>query len=215
MLKTLKKYVSPLTVLAFCSAYLTLGCGGGSNQGSGNGDGTIGGKAYQKITDEGLTGSDQELKGSGSVLFKDPLGEVAGEKSISLDFLLEDGGSLALVTFADTKLQNGVKLTLTRTGKALSAALEIGTQKNDARTLSSVDASGLVTLDIDVHNAETPVHALIWNRGVTSYTSSTAAYDSEASQMQIQGNGTSPYWGIALTKGTLSKATVTEAKFVH
>jgi hypothetical protein len=216
MLKKLKKYLSPVSAAAvFCSTFLTLGCGGGSNQAGGGGDGTFGGKAYQKVADEGLSGSDQELKGSGSVLFKDPLGEVAGEKNISLSFSIEDGGSLTLTAFSDTKLQNGIKMILTRREKTLSATLEIGTQKTDPRTLSSVDASGLVTLEIDVHNAETPVHTLIWNQGVASYTSSTAAYDSEASQMQIQGNGTAPYWGIGLNKGTLSKATVTEAKFVH
>ena len=175
----------------------------------------MGGKAYQKVVDDGLSGDGQELKGSGSVLFKDPLGEVAGEKNISLDFSLEDGGSLALIAYADTSLKNGVKLTFSRSGKSLSTMLEVGNQKTDARTLSSVDASGQVSLDIDLHNVETPVHVIVWNRSVSSYTSSTAAFDSETSQMQIQGNGTAAYWGIDLVKSSLSKAVITEAKLAH
>jgi hypothetical protein len=202
------------TLVVLSSLLFAFGCGEGSKQESSGGDGTFGGKAYQIVANEGLNGSDEEIKGSGSVLFRDPLGEVAGNKSVALDFSLEDGGSLALVTFADTTLQNGSRITFVRSGATLSAGLEIGSQKTDARTLSGVDASGVMSLVIDVHNSETPLHTLVWNRGVSSYTSSTSIYDSEASQVQIQGNGIAPYWGVTLVKGTLSKASVTEARFV-
>jgi hypothetical protein len=200
---------------ALCLLTLTPACGGSSDKGSTGGDGTFGGKAYQKVSDEGLSLSDDELKGTGTVLFRDPLGEVAGEKNISLDFSLEDGGSLSLVTYADTSLKNGVNLTFSRRGSSLNATLEVGSQKTDVRTVLSQDPFSKITLDIDVHNAETPVHVMVWNRGVTSYTSSNALFDSETSQMQIQGNGTASYWGVALTKASITKAVVTEAKLAH
>jgi hypothetical protein len=190
--------------------YLGLACG--KSGGSSSGDKVLGDKAYQILADEGLTGTDQEVKGTGTVLFKDPLGETGGEKSVGLDFRLDDGGSLTLATYADTSLKNGVRVTFLRNGSTLSAIIEVGSQKSDPRILSSVDASGLITLDIDVHNGETPVHVMVWNRGVSSYTQSTTVLDTDVGQ-SILGNGTAAFWGITMAKATLTKTVVTEAKF--
>lgn len=189
-----------------------VSCSTASNAGKGRDDKTLGGKTYQIVVDDGLTGSDQELKGSGTVLFRDPLGEVGGEKNLALDFSLEDGGSLSLIAYADPALKNGVTLTFLRNGRTLNSTIEVGSQKNDPRTVGSVDASGSIQIDIDVHNTENPIHILAWSRGVNSYTDSTAAFDSEVGP-SVQGNGTAAFWGIRLVKGTLSKAVVTEAKF--
>ena len=211
MLRSMRKLrFTPRLCAVIAILYLGLACG--KSGGSSGSDKILGDKVYQILADEGLSGTDQALNGTGTVLFKDPLGEIGGEKSVGLDFSLKDGGSLTLTTNADTSLKNGVRVTFIRNASTLSAVLEIGGQKSNPRTLSSIDASGPIKLDVDVHNGETPVHMLVWSRGVSSYTQSTAVLDTEVGQT-ILGNGTAAFWGITLVKATLTKTVVTGAKF--
>lgn len=188
------------------------GCDGSSGgDAGGSTEGKLGPAPYLVVNAGDLERTEFLLKGSGSVAFKDPIGEISSKKDYALSFSLDDGGSLALVAHGDEKLQNGVEVTLSRAGSALSATLSAGGKKAVPKVLKDVDATTAMTVNIDVHNDESPSHILLWSG--SDFAEEKALLNSEEDG-PTPGQGSATFWGLVLTKANVTSATITEPKFL-
>jgi len=180
-------------------------------------EGTIGATPFLLVSESGLTFADGTLRGTGSAVAKDPLGEIKAGKSLAVAFTLEEGGSLAIKSFASNALEGGVVMTLSRKGKVLSAGLEAAGKTVDvSKTFAALDASTEVSVLLDVHNDETPAHVLAWKGDVAAPSDANALFNSEkAGDGTSPGNGKGTFWGLTLSKATVKKAVAAEAKFEH
>ena len=196
-------------------AILTLNaCSGGETSGSGAGtaEGQLGSTSYVVVDAGDLQRSATQIKGAGSIAFKDPIGAIRARKSYTVSFALEDAGSLKLAVNADEQLTNGVGVLLSRSGSALSATLSFGGASAVAKTLAGVDASSSINLTIDIHNDESPAHILIWSG--SDFASAKALLDSERDGA-TPGQGRGNYWGLVLNKGTVTSSVLAAPKFTE
>lgn len=103
------------------------------------------------------------LSGTGSVAFNDPMQSVNSGHSFTLDFSLQEGGELTLVTYASKELKNGYEVKFSRTGSEVKAHLVAdGKEQDISAAFAELDFSKTVSLTFDIHNNETPGHVLIW-----------------------------------------------------
>jgi len=188
-----------------------VGCGGGSGVGAGGrAEGKLGTAAYVVVNAGDLQRSDALLKGSGSVAFKDPIGVISSKKDYVLSFSLDDGGSLALVAHGDEHLQNGIEVTLSRAAGTLTATLSSGGKSAAPKVLGGVNAATAMTINVDVHNDESPAHILIWSG--SDFAEDKALLNSEEDGA-TPGQGRATYWGLLLTKASVTAASVIEPNF--
>jgi hypothetical protein len=192
---------------------LASACGKDSDgDDAGAATGKFAGKDYVVLEQGDLAASEAAISGSGTIAFKDPVGELGAKKDYALTFTLEDGGSLDLVAQADEKLEHGVGVSLRRTGAALSVVLAADGEEAAAKTLAGVDAAAAMTLHIDVHNDESPAHVLVWSG--TDFSEDAAALNSEADGA-TPGQGDGTFWGLRLMKASVTAADVGGAEFVE
>lgn len=187
--------------------FLFLGCGSDGSLP------TFDGKAYRIVTAGTLAASESSVSGSGSLVFNSALAQ--DDNSFRPTFTLDNGGSLSLVTNSDNLLENGNVLKFTRNGTTLTVTVKIraNTEVDISSQFTGVDASQAVTLQIDVHNDETPTHFTIWNSATTDYTT-TGIYDSEDTGPAVSGaeNGAGSLWGLILANATVTAVTLSERK---
>jgi hypothetical protein len=190
---------------------LLSGCGSDSGTAS-----VLNGTEYIVVSAGDMTRTATTLSGSGSVVIKAPLSELASKNSYRLTFTLQDGGTVSLVTNSTTSLTGGVTLKFTRTGTTLGATLLAGSGSTDVSgQFTGVDASSTLTYQVDVHNDESPSHILLWDSTVTSFTEAAARLNSEDAGLNTPGQGTGTYWGLVLSKATVTEAVLSAAKFVE
>ena len=166
---------------------------------------------------------DSGIFGSGSIAFKNPVGEVKAKKNYALEFLLDDKASVKLVTHSNEKLENGFEFAFTRAGKTLQVVTTAEGKSVDisgAGTLSSIDATQKIKVFVDVHNDETPAHVLIWNQATQDPTEENAAYNSESAEgagdsFNSPGNGAATFWGLVLSNANVTSAQIIAPKFVE
>lgn len=156
--------------------------------------------------------SSGQIKGTGSLIFNQPLGGVDAQKNFALSFRLEDGGQLGLISHANSELAGGVSVLLKREGAALNVSLAAKDQESAAVPLNGVDASALIQLRFDVHNNEDPAHILIWQEGASGYGEAEALLNSEDGP-ETPAKGSGNYWGLSLTKASVEAASVGKALF--
>lgn len=182
----------------------------------GNDNGTttlsLNGAEYVVVTEGTLQNSSSSITGTGSLVFNDPLDAIPSKHSFTLSFTLEEGGSVTLVSHATDSLQNGINVLFARNGTTLTVTLTAAGSNNDVSSaFTTVDASGTVTLQFDVHNDEEPAHLLAWTGD--EFHEEDAIFNSEEGGSETPGNGSGTYWGLILAKATVETAAVGEAKF--
>lgn len=209
-----------LLILFSSSATLLTSCGGDDDSSSDtptSKEGKVGSTDVLLLSESGLTFSGTTLTGSGSIIAKDPLGEIKDDKNLAVTFTVEDGGFVSVRAFASKTLDDGVALTLSREGAKLSAALAASGKTIDiSKAFAALDASKEVAVLVDVHNGETPAHVLAWKGGTASPSEQNALFNSEkAGDGESAGNGKGTFWGLVLSKAIVTSAAASDARFEH
>ena len=202
----------------FMTTPFVVSCGGNSSSdNSPSKEGSIGATPFLLISDSGLSLADSVLKGSGSAVAKNPLGEIKDEKNIAITFALEEGGSVSVKAFGSKTIDGAVTFTFTRKEKVLSAKFDAAGKSVDvSKNFVALDATSEVSLLIDVHNGETPAHVLAWKGDIEKPDDANALFNSEkAGDGESPGNGTGTFWGLTISKAVVKKASSGEAKFEH
>ncbi|WP_141733118.1 hypothetical protein [Oligoflexus tunisiensis] len=177
-------------------------------------EGSFAGQTYYVVEAGDLERSESLLRGSGAIVFASPLNAIASQDNFALEFTVNDGGTLGLVTHANNALEQGLTVQFERAGTELVAILNADGAGTDDHALSGIDASGPVALAIDVHNNETPAHVLIWNAVNGSWEEDAALYNSE-SDADAPGQGKALLWGLVLRDAELKSVTRSAAKFTE
>lgn len=177
-------------------------------------EGSLDGVSYIVADGSGLERSDTQLSGQGKVLFKNPLGEIGSKDDFALEFQLEDGGQLELLTHTDSAGNSGVSAVITREGAVVSIAWSAGGTVSEKKALEGIDAAGVIHLAIDIHNDETPSHNLVWDGSGNSFGEEDALSNSEE-DFASPGKGSGTFWGLNLSKATVLSASVSAPKFVE
>ena len=156
--------------------------------------------------DSELALTEETVSGTGSFVYKDPIGESSEDKSYVVSFKLADKASLELRSHTNNKLSKGVNLRFTRDGK--NVKLVYGGESEKPKTielLKNVDESKNIELSIDVHNSETPSHVLVWSSSEAKKGEESALFNSDA-DVDTREKGTGVYWGFILDNATLNSA---------
>lgn len=178
------------------AVFMLMGCGsGGSEVAPPVRVVTFQGAEVGILADQGLSASNAELKGSGTIIFRKPLPDP--DNNYLLSFSLEKQGSLSLVTNAQLGLKAPIALVFTRDGDRLDIALKDGeTEFSIEEDFPKVSATGAVTLDVDIHKHG---HVILWigsKRNEYTFTS------------EVSGS----LWGLKLNQARVTTAQVRVAK---
>jgi hypothetical protein len=113
---------------------------------------------------QGILQADGTLKGTGQVLSTQGLGQVRSARSFHLQFKLEDGGSVQLITYANTNLLEGVGIEFIREGSVLSARFfGSGVELLITDRLAQYNAAQVLNFMVDVHNDhDDAAHIFLW-----------------------------------------------------
>jgi hypothetical protein len=172
------------------------------------------GKDVITVSDQGLYVTGSSLSGSGSVVFRAPLGESGSNKGFRLQFTLADGGSIDLISHAYDNLSGGNTVRLVRSGQVLQTVLTDEGKTIIPHQLTGIAADTDLDLLIDVHNSETPAHILIWNHDAGAADDDNALFNSDAdADSSVRGYGN--FWGLSLNQASVTAASAGEARFGH
>ena len=205
------KHLHALTALALVAA---VGCKKDEDKTTDLPQGLFADQTYYVLEAEGLERNETQLQGSGALVFASPLNAIQSQDNFALEFTLGEGGSLALVTHADSGLSDGLTVQFERAGTELISRLTADGSGTGDNVLSGVDASGPISLAVDVHNNETPTHVLIWNAVKGTYAEDEALYNSE-DDADAPGVGKGTLWGLVLRNAVVTKVTRGEPKFTE
>jgi hypothetical protein len=205
------KHLHALTALALFTA---VGCKKDEDKTTELPQGSFAEQTYYVLEAGDLEGNGTQLQGSGALVFASPLNAIQSQDNFALEFTLSEGGSLALVTHADGSLSDGLTVQFARAGTELISRLTADGAGTGDNVLSGVDASGPISLAVDVHNNETPSHVLIWNAVNGSFAENEALYNSE-DDADAPGVGKGTLWGLVLRNAVVTKVERGEPKFTE
>ncbi len=181
---------------------------------------SFGGKQLSVVSGNLTIG--QSIEGSGSLLFAEELASFDSGKSYALDFALEEGGCLDLVSHSNEGLQSGWEIQFCRQGSgvgSLKATVFANGERRDTKKNETVeafegfDASQPMKFQIDVHNNESPTHTLVWSRLLPiDFTENAAIFNTEEYD-NSPGNGSGKRWGLRLSKARVTYVESSEPKF--
>ncbi len=203
------KQLYALTALAFLAAQ---GCKKDEDKSTSLPQGTFADQSYYVVESGDLERTETVLKGSGAVVFASPLNAIQSQDNFALEFTVAEGGSVALVTHADANLGEGLTVLFERAGTELVASLKADGAGTADNVLNGIDASGTVSLSVDVHNNETPTHVLIWNAVTGAFGEEDALYNSE-DDADAPGVGKGTLWGLVLRNAEMKAVKRDEPKF--
>lgn len=209
---------------------LALSACGGKGQGNSANTGSAVSFGSQQVSPIGdassLNITPASISGTGALVFNSQFSQVRSGGSVALNFSLEDGGSLTLVSHADSALSNGYEIELRRLGGGSgSLQVRLRAQGNVRDTVnnfgqdvfSGIDASLPMKLQIDVHNNETPAHVMVWSRLITDDFSETAAILDTGDEIEKSngspGIGSGLRWGLKLSRAAVTAAEPSPPKF--
>jgi hypothetical protein len=198
------------------SLLLVVSCGKKSSNSPMPDSGKLGDTEFVIQNSSTLTFATEGMSGSGQVLARLPADELAGEKNFALSFTLQEGGSLTLGAFTTNTLVNGIQLKFERNANALKVSVSKGSVSIDVSSkFSSINASGLISVLVDVHNGESPAHVIAWSTNIENPSASNADYESERDEDlgTIPGQGEGTYWGLILKNAKVSKADAGATRF--
>jgi hypothetical protein len=167
---------------------------------------------YLTVSSTDLSYEATSIKGSGTIVFESPLESIKSGSHFDLESALEDGGSVKLVGFSNNKLENGVLLSFSRSGEKLSVKLEAEGKIEDLSTKFADQKASSISLAVEIHNDEAPAHVLIWPGSETGFSEDAALFNSEEGPA-TPGNGTATFWGLILSKATVTKAENSDPRF--
>lgn len=130
--------------------------------------------AFTFVSKGTLTNVGAGFTGTGSIVYSAALASPTSNNSYRVTFKLDDTGSITLVSNSSNTLVGGVSVKFSRSGGTLSGSLTVGTTTNAFTIPGTVDATGSVTIQIDIHNSETPSHVLAWTSDKTTFPSASA-----------------------------------------
>ncbi len=198
-----------------------LSCGGDykSPEAAGN-RGSFSGQQLNVINGNLTIGN--SIEGTGSVVFQEELSEVEGKKSYAIDFNLQEGGCLDLVSYSRESLDGGWEIQFCRQGTgagSLKVTVFANGERRDTQKPGGIeafggfDASGPLKVQIDVHNDESPTHALVWSRALPiDFTEDSAIFNTEEND-NSPGVGSGKRFGLRLNKAQVTAFAISEAKF--
>jgi hypothetical protein len=178
--------------------------------------------AQQVNVISGSLTSGSSLAGTGSALFAKDFGSFKSGGSYALDFTLQEGGSLTLVSHSDSTLNSGWEITFRRQGTgpgSLKVAITAQGTTRDTNNSSGMDvfagldASGALKFQVDVHNDETPTHAVVWSRLLGDNFQAELALLNTEENDNSPGIGTGTRWGLRLDRAAVTRADESEPKF--
>jgi hypothetical protein len=205
------KHVYAFTILSLLAP---LGCKKDEDKSTTLPQGSFAGQSYYVVESDDLELNESILKGSGAIVFASPLNAIQSQDNFAVEFTIAEGGSLALVTHSNSSLAEGLTVQFDRAGTELIATLKADGSGTTDNVLSGIDASGLVSLSVDVHNNEAPTHVLIWNAANGSFSEDDALYNSE-DDTDAPGVGNGTLWGVVLRNAELKAITRGEPKFTE
>lgn len=188
----------------------------------------VGSQAFSRLGGGSLQVGGGELSGTGSVLAANSMRNVEEETSYSLNFSLNDGGSLTLVSHSNSSLESGYEMRFSRVGSgpgSMRVSVTASGITKDTRNAMSVDvfggldASVPIRVQVDVHNGESPAHVLLWTLPLTAtFTKESSLFDTGDEMDKSNGSpgkGSGFHWGLELDRATVRLAERSEAKFNH
>jgi hypothetical protein len=168
-----------------------------------------------RIVSGNLDVSGAAIQGTGSVVFDSRYDQFKSGGSYALDFTVEDGGSVTVVSHANEALASGFEVEYQREGAALKVTLRAQGQTWAAgNNFNGIDAAGALKFQVDVHNDETPSHVIVWNRLLGDNFAGPSAILNSAEEVDgSPGIGTGTRWGLILNKASVTRADRTDPKF--
>jgi len=158
------------------------------------------------------------IQGSGGLIFDSRYEEFKSGGSYGVDFSIDDGGSLTVVSHSNESLASGFELEFRREGASLKATLRAqGNSWSATNQFAAVNAAGVVRLQMDVHNDESPAHVVVWDQTASGddFSENRAILKSNEEVDGSPGIGTGTRWGLKLNKATITRAERSEPKFQH
>lgn len=156
---------------------------------------TLQGVEYIVLESNSLETSSSMIFGTGKIIFRAPRPEE--DSRFLLDFTLEDGGSVTLISNANDQLEKGARIVFERSGTKLNVFLRAGAENYDLSSdFAGVDASLSLPWIAEIHAHGHAV--LLWAGTKSEYAFSTRPTDR--------------LWGLALNKAKVTKATATKAE---
>jgi len=215
-------------IFLLLTAFLVSSCGGKYKREPAGEIVSIGSQAFSRVGGGSLQVQGGELSGTGAVLAQNSMRNVEEETSYALNFSLNDGGSLTLVSHSNSSLESGYEMRFSRVGSgpgSLRVSLTASGNTRDTRNAMNVDvfggldASEPIRLQVDVHNGESPAHVLLWTLPLTSsFTEESSLFntgDEIDKSNGSPGKGSGFHWGLELDRATVRLAERSEAKFNH
>jgi hypothetical protein len=173
---------------------------------------TLGKSKYYTVSSGDLTNDGDSVSGTGSIIFEAPIDSIKTGIHVELDGTIGDSGSITLIAFSDRSLENGIELKFSRDDDKLDAVV-IANGKTENLSDAFADQSvSEVGLSFDIHNDEAPAHVLVWPASSPGFGEDDTIYNSEDGP-QTPGNGNGPYWGMHMSKATVTKAEISEPRF--
>ncbi len=151
------------------------------------------------------------ISGQGSVLFVSPVSDQTESIQVNLAVSIPDSASITLHTFANSDLDGGLDLLLSRSGLAYQASIASnGTTEDISAYFADLSLSAAMTLSIDIHNGVTPARVVIWN--TESKDPGDALFDSKTSGISAPGNGLGKFFGLTLNQSLVTVSHIGEAR---
>jgi hypothetical protein len=211
-----------MKTLLLVVAVLLSACGGNYKDETKGTESRFGNQLISVINGN-LNTENSTLSGTGAVLFQEELGSVKSGHSYALDFSLNDGGALTLVSHSDSELAGGFEIEMRRIGNSLKVLLKAQGQERDTiaqngtDVFAGIDASGVIRLQFDLHNNETPTHLLAWNRANGELFTEATAFLNTEDEVDLSngspGIGTGSRFGLKLASAIVTRAERSSPKY--
>ena len=203
-----------------CLGSFLFSCGNENKNNTSDGLSYIGKTPFSYLEeDKNLNLTGETLKGSGKIIFENPLDEAA---RMDAELTLPEGSSVGFVLFGDNKLKKGLSIILKREKGKLDLSLS-GEKKSFSLTelnssaINTIKPGQRIKLRMEIHNNENPAHILVWvhPEGSKMCGSSEATLDSEKLGWDI-GNGGANFAGAILKQeAELSMISFSKAEGEH
>lgn len=158
----------------------------------------------------------------GKGLMADSLSEVQGSANFEMSFSLQEGGAAVFHFFAKENLSDGIAIEFRRDqGQLQVFSSAQGVKQNWSSLFSTIDASGVMSFTLDIHNNESPAHILLWTGSKnSSLNHRNTTYNSAEDSLDLNydaapGNGLGRSWGFQLKNATLTIFKKSAAQDAH
>lgn len=198
-----------------CSLLLLVACGTESKKAT-DSTAKLGALSFTELSDGTLEIIDSKLRGSGRIVFNEPIGSVNSNKNFRVDVVLQENGYIEIHGYSDAKLKHGIVVKISRaTDKVTISSFIEGSSTTEERSMEVQNPSDVMRLSADFHNAESPAaHTLLWHKDEARPNDDNAIFNSDADG-SIGGNGKGSFWGLALADAAVEFAAARDAVFSH